>query len=204
MSMTEQKPKESLLTTLMPVIVLTVICAVSGTALASLKIATAEQIELQLLSNVQAPALGKMFPSPSNNPITERKKFTTADGVVVTAFPIYEDGKLVSIALEGFGTGYGGDLGALVAFNLDNDSINRIGITVFKETPGFGTKILTARFLNQFGGRKSVALKSEGGEIDGVSGASFSSKGAVTGVQQAIGFYGELKEELLKAWPGQM
>lgn len=200
--MSEQK--ESLLTTLMPVIVLTVICAVSGTALAALKIATADQIELQLLSNVQAPALAKMFPAPSNDPITERKKFTRADGSLVTAFPVYESGKLSAVVLEGIGTGYGGDLGALVAFNPENGSIKRIGISVFKETPGFGTKILTARFLNQFNGRSSVALKNEGGEIDGVSGASFSSKGAVTGVQQAMGIYGEIKDELLKAWPEQI
>ena len=196
-----QEHKESLLTTLMPIIVLTTICAVAGTALAALKVVTAEQIETQVLNNVQAPAMSKMFPNPGNNPIAERKKFTLADGTVVTAFPIYEGGKLISIALEGFGTGYGGELGTMVAFNLDNDTVNRIGVTIFKETPGFGTKILTARFMNQFNGRKNVALKSEGGEIDGVSGASFSSKGAVTGVQQAIGIYGELKDELLKAWP---
>lgn len=199
--MSEAKQKESLLTTLMPVIVLTAICAVAGTALAALKVATAEQIELQVLSNVQSPALYKMFPAPSNDPVAERKKFTMADGSVVTAFPVYENNKLTAVVLEGFGIGYGGDLGTLVAFNLDNDTINRIGISIFKETPGFGTKILTSRFLNQFSGRTSVALKSEGGEIDGVSGASFSSKGAVTGVQQAIGMFGELKGELVKAWP---
>lgn len=202
--MSEAKPKESLLTALMPVIVLTVICAVSGTALAALKIATADRIELQLLANVQGPALAKMFPQASNDPITERRKFTRPDGGVVTAFPIYENNKLTAVALEGIGTGYGGELGALVAFNPDNGSINRIGISVFKETPGIGSKILTGRFLNQFNGRSDVALRSEGGEIDGVSGASFSSKGAVTGVQQAIAIFGELKGELVKAWPEQM
>lgn len=196
-----QENKENLLTTLMPVIVLTAICAVAGTALAGLKIMTAPQIENQLLSNVQGPALSKMFPQASNDPVAERRKFPTPDGREVTAFPIYEGGKLSAVALEGIGTGYGGDLGVMVAFNLDNGTISRIAMTKFTETPGIGSKILTPRFTGQFSGKSSVALRGEGGEIDGVSGASVSSKGAVTGVQQAMAIYGELKGELIKAWP---
>lgn len=196
--------KESLFTTLMPVIVLTVICAVSGAALAGLKIVTAPQIESQLLANVQGPALVQMFPGASNDPLAERKKFSLPDGGEVTAFPIYENNRLVSIALEGTGTGYGGDLGTMVAFNLDNGTVRRIGITIFKETPGIGTKVMTNRFLRQFDGRDNVALRNEGGEIDGVSGATFSSKGVVLGVQQAIAIYGVLREELARAWPEQI
>lgn len=202
--MSEAK-KESLLTTLMPVIVLTAICAVSGTSLAALKVATADQIEVQLLTNVQKPALEKMYPNISANPLEQRKKFALEDGSLVAAFPIYENNRLVAVALEGMGTGYGGDLGTMVAFNIDNDSINRIGVTVFKETPGIGDKALTARFLSQFNGRSSgISLKNEGGDIDGVSGATFSSKGIILGVRQAMAIYGELKDELLKAWPEQI
>lgn len=196
--------KESLLTTLMPVIMLTIICAVAGAALAGLKIVTAPQIESQLLANVQGPALTQMFPEADNNPLAERKKFSLEDGTMVTAFPIYENKKLTAVALEGIGTGYGGDLGVMVAFNLDNDTVRRIGITIFKETPGIGTKVKTGRFLKQFGGRASAALRSEGGEIDGVSGATFSSKGTVLAVQQAIGIFGTLKGELVQAWPEQI
>lgn len=197
--------KESLFSRfLMPVIVLTIICALAGTALAGLKIITAQQIEAQLLANVQAPALEKMFPAATNDPVADRKKFSLPDGREITAFPVYEDNKLSSIALEGIGTGYGGDLGVMVAFNLDNNTISRIGITIFKETPGIGTKVQTGRFLNQFSGRSNAALRSEGGEIDGISGATFSSKGTVTGVQQALNIFGEIKAELLQAWPAQI
>lgn len=201
---TNEVHKESLLTTLMPVIVLTIICAVSGAALAGLKIVTAPQIESQLLANVQGPALGKMFPEASNDPLAERRKFSLEDGTVITAFPIYENRKLSAVAIEGIGTGYGGDLGVMVAFNLDNGTVRRIGITIFKETPGIGTKVMTSRFLKQFNGRENVALRSEGGEIDGVSGATFSSKGTVLGVQHAISVFGALKGELRKAWPEQI
>lgn len=196
--------KESLLQTLMPVIVLTVICAISGSALAALKIGTAEQIENQLLANVQGPTLKNMFPSTSNDPIEDRKKFTLADGSVVTVFPVYENSQLTSVAIEGIGQGYGGDLGVMTAFNLDNGSLRQIGVTVSKETPGIGTKIQTSRYLKQFSGKSSVALRPDGGDIDGVSGATISSKGSVMAVQHAISIFTLLKPEIEKTWPAQM
>lgn len=196
--------KESLLQTLMPVIVLTVICAISGSALAALKVGTAEQIESQLLANVQGPVLNSMFPAPSNNPIEERKKFTLADGAVITVFPVYENNKLTSVAIEGIGQGYGGDLGVMTAFNMADNTLRQIGVTISKETPGIGTKIQTGRYLKQFNGKSSVALRADGGEIDGVSGASVSSKGSVMAVQHAMGIFTSLKPEIEKTWPAQL
>ncbi len=196
--------KESLLKTLMPVIVLTIICAISGSALAALKIGTAEQIEIQLMANVQAPALKSMFPAASNDPVADRKKFNLEGGGVITVFPVYENKQLTSVALEGIGQGYGGDLGIMVGFNLSNDTMRNVGITIFKETPGIGSKINTGRYLKQFGGKSSAALRSDGGEIDGVSGATVSSKGSIMAVQNALELFKTVKPEIEKAWPAQM
>ncbi|MDL2313733.1 FMN-binding protein [Desulfovibrio sp. OttesenSCG-928-C14] len=200
----DQAPREGLLQSLMPVVVLTIICAVAGATLAGVKIGTAERIENQLLVNVQGPALQKMFPHAANNVIAERKKFTVKDGRNVVAFPVYERHQLRAVAIEGIGQGYGGDLGVMVGFNIDNDSLYGIAITISKETPGIGSEVSSSRFTKQFtGSPDAVALRSNGGEIDAISGATISSTGAVNGVKEAAALYKELKAELVKAWPAQ-
>jgi len=44
-------------------------------------------------------------------------------------------------------------------------------------------------------------LKSQGGPIDAVSGATISSTGAVTALGNAAKVYTQLKPEIVKAWP---
>lgn len=197
-----EQPKESLLQTLMPVIILTLICAISGATLAAVKIGTAEQIENQLLANIQGPTLRKMYPQADNDPIAERKKIATPSGDSVVVFPVYEKGNLSSVAIEGIGTGYGGDLGVMVGFNLAAGNIRSIGVTLSKETPGIGTQIQDGRFTKQFSGKKpSVSLRPDGGEIDAISGATISSKGAIIAVQNAGKNFESLRPEIEKTWP---
>ena len=198
----ETPEKETLLQSLMPVIVLTVICALSGAALAGVKIGTAERIENQLLVNVQGPALQRMFPQAANDPIADRKTLTTASGKEVVVFPVYVNNNLRNVAIEGFGQGYGGDLGVMVGFNLENDTLSNIAITQTKETPGIGSEVGGDRFTKQFknGTPDEMKLRSQGGKIDALSGATISSTGASNGVQDASGLYQELKPEILKAW----
>lgn len=202
MSQQSAAPKESLLQNLMPVIVLTIICAVSGATLAGVKLGTAQRIEEQVLSNVQGPTLLRMFPQAENDLIAERKKLVRADGREVTVFPVREKNRLSAVAIEGFGPGYGGDLGVMVGFNLEAGTIRSIGITSSKETPGIGSRVAEPQFARQFAGKApSVALSSNGGDIDALSGATISSGASVTAVEEAGRAFTELKEEILKAWP---
>lgn len=195
-------PKEPFLQGIMPVIVLTLICAVAGAALAAVKVGTAERIESQLLTNVQGPALSRMFPHAENNPLAERRKFSVENGREIAVFPIYERGHLRAVALEGIGQGYGGDLGVMVGFNLENDTLNNIAITISKETPGIGSEVGSARFTKQFRGpAESLKLRGQDGSVDALSGATISSTGAVNAVQEAHLLYQQLKPKLLKAWP---
>ena len=92
------------------IVVLSSICGLSGFALSYLKISTAPRIEEQVLTYVQGPAILKVFADIDNSPIAERKTFTL-DGAKVTVFPGKKDGKLVAVALEHFGKGFGGDVG---------------------------------------------------------------------------------------------
>lgn len=182
-------------------VVLSTICGIAGFALSYLKMVTAGPIEEQVLTYVQGPALQRVFTDVDNSPVAERKKFTLADGRTITVFPARKNGKLVGVALENAGKGFGGDIGVMVGFNPVNDTLVGIGITTMKETPGIGTVITEPRFTGQFPGKglDAVGLKPQGG-IDALSGATVSSGGAVTAVANAAKAYVELKPEILKVW----
>ena len=70
-----------------------------------------------------------------------------------------------------------------------------------RHAPGLGMRIAEPGFTGQFRGIAApVGLKSQGGSIDGISGATISSSGAVTAVNLAAEAYKALKPEILKTW----
>ncbi len=182
------------------IIVLSVLCALSGFILSFLKEKTAPVIEEQLLANVQGPALSDVFKNMDNDPIADRKvlKFGKQDVVV---FPSKRGGKLVGVAIEAFGSGYGGSLGVLSGFNVSNDTLAGVGMTQLKETPGLGMRVKEPAFSSQFAGKKlPVALSAKGGSIDAISGATISSNAVVDAVNSATEIYKQLKPEITKIW----
>jgi Na+-translocating ferredoxin:NAD+ oxidoreductase subunit G len=183
------------------IVVLSFITGVAGFALSSLKLSTASLIEAQVLTYVQAPALKSVFPATSNDPIAERQSFEL-DGQLIMVFPIKQDGRLTSVALEAFGSGYGGDIGVMVGINLENDLLEGIGVTTMSETPGLGTRIAEERFTRKFRGQNpsTVNLSSQGGRVDAVSGATVSSMGTILAVQRASAIYDKLKPEILQTF----
>jgi Na+-translocating ferredoxin:NAD+ oxidoreductase subunit G len=183
------------------VVVLSVICGISGFALSYLKISTAPLIEEQVLTYVQAPALKSVFPVSSNDPLAERQSFDL-DGQQIVVFPIKQDGKLTGVALETFGPGYGGDIGVIVGFNLQNDLLEGIGVTTLKETPGLGTRIVEEKYTRKFKGQNpsTVQLSSQGGNIDAVSGATISSAGTIIAVQRASSIYSKMKPKIMQTF----
>lgn len=182
-------------------VVLSAICGIAGFALSYLKMVTAPIIEEQVLTYVQGPALKRVFTDIDNAPVAERKKFTLPDGRSVTVFPARKDGKLVGVALENFGKGFGGDVGVMVGFDPARDVLVGIGVTTMKETPGIGTLVADGGFTEQFAGKGlNIGLKSQGGVIDAISGATVSSGGATLAVANAAKDYAALKADILKAW----
>jgi len=185
------------------IVVLSCICGVAGLALAFLKDGTVLRIEEQVLTYVQGPALKKVFTDYDNDPIMDRKKFDLpGSDAKVTVFPFMKNGKLVAIALEDYGGGFGGDVGVMVGIDATEDKLVGIGITTMKETPGVGSRVAEPGFTKQFRGHPitGVELESKGGDIAAVSGATFSSTGSVIAVQNAIKTYGMLKEKIQGAW----
>ena len=120
----------------------------------------------------------------------------------VVLFVIKKEDKPFAVALEGFGSGFGGELGVMVGFRLDTGDLVGIGVTTHSETPGVGTRVTEESFTLQFRGKSGAGnfkIKKDGGEIDAVSGATLSSRAAADAIAQANAFYKEHGERIRQA-----
>jgi electron transport complex protein RnfG len=173
----------------------------SGALLAAVKSGTEARIEYQQLKFVKGPVLQEIMAGSSNDPLVDR--FKVQDGeeersIFVGVF----DGKRNTVAFETFGKGYGGDIGVMVAVNLENDKIVGVGVTTHSETPGLGARVKTEPdFTAQFKGlsiQQPYKVRGDGGNIDAVSGASFSSRGVCNAVNSAEEIYQRLKPQIME------
>ncbi len=183
------------------ILVLSLICGLSGLTLATVRQATSERIEEQVLTFVQGPAIGQVFTNYDNNPVKDRKTFDLPDGPV-TVFPALKDGKLTGVAFERFSGGYGGPVGVMVGISTDGTKVEGIGITTMKETPGLGARAAEADYRDQFRNQPTdgIALSKDGGSIQVISGATITSVATVTAVNDAIKIFQQLKDKLPTAW----
>ena len=183
------------------IVVLSLICGVSGGLLAGVRIGTKERIEYQELAYVKGPAIRDVLRGCSNNPIQDRFKIRYGDREI-SFFPGKFNGKLNVVAFETTGKGFGGEIGIMMAVNLDNDKVVGIDITTHKETPGVGSRAKDDTvFKGSFKGLSvddPFRLKSEGGKVDAVSGATITSKGVAAGVAKGAMLYKKLKPYILE------
>ena len=184
------------------IVILSLITGLSGGVLSGLKAWTDPIIKEQLLENLRPP-LEALFAEGTNDPIADRKDLPKpgVDGQEVVVFPSIKDGKLLAVAMEAAGKGYGGDVNVLVGFDVASDSLLGISVTTHKETPGLGSRVGEPAFTKQF--RKlaldKTGLKKDGGAIDAISGATFSSIGVSEAATQAAGWYTGLQDSI-KSW----
>jgi len=181
------------------VVVLTVLSSVAGGVLAAVHKGTASQIEAQQLEFVKGPAIKAILAGSSNNPIEDR--FKIADGDAERSFFVGKiDGKANTIAFEGFGKGFGGDIGVMVGVNMDTDKLVGAAVTVHTETPGLGAKSKDdPGLVSQFKGlivTDPVSVTKDGGQITAISGATITSRAVCDAVGKSMKFYQKMKPQL--------
>ncbi len=187
------------------IIVLTVLCSFSGGLLAALRNETMEKIENQQLEFVKGPAIRNILKGSSNDPIADRFKIKV--GETEKSFFVGKfDGKAETVVFESTGKGFGGDFGIMLGVNVADDKIIGIGVTTHSETPGIGSRAQTdPRFAAQFKGLPLAGdfkVKSEGGQVDAISGATVTSKGVAGAVTDAVKTYTNLKPQLAEKLKG--
>ncbi len=185
-------------------VVLTLICTVCGLGLAALKMTTAEDIEMQKLKFEKAPALRKVLAGADNlDAIIQKENRTTvtADGTEYTVFIGKKGGEPWAIAYETSGTGYGGALGIMVGYTLEDGTIAGAAVTSMSETPGIGARVKDEDYGSRFAGMNSsdsFALNGDGGTIDAITGATISSGAYVSAVSTSAKLFDTIKTKAVK------
>jgi electron transport complex protein RnfG len=181
------------------VVVLTVLSFVSGGLLAYVKDGTKDKIEFQQLTFVKGPAIKEILKGAANDPITDRFKLKDGDAERSFFVGVF-DGKPDTVAFESSGKGYGGDIGLMVGVNIEDGKIVGVGVTTHSETPGVGSRAKTdPTFVAQFPGQpiaETFKVKADGGQVDALSGATFTSRGVAAALTEAGEIYEKLKPQI--------
>lgn len=161
-------------------LVLTVIALVAAVALATTNLITEKPIAEQNLGENQQ-ALKAMFPEADEFAEVSPGESSGVDFV----YEVRQSGQTIGYAVKETVQGYGGSIEVLTG--MESGGILR-GISVggpdFKETEGLGARAKEPEFTDQFTG-KTPPLKL-GETIDGISGATITSRAVVDGVNQGV------------------
>lgn len=181
------------------VVVLTILSVISGGGLKGLEEWAKPKIENNVMNLVKGPAIRQILESADNDPVKDRFKISDGDeerNIFVGVF----DGKPDTVVVESSASGYGDQVGMVVAIDMAEEKLRGIAVTTHKETPGLGARAKDdPSFAAQFAGKPitdEFNVTNDGGQISALSGATITSRAVVTGVNNAIKTYNRLKPRL--------
>lgn len=182
-----------------------VICIVAAAGLAGTYSLTKDRIaEQDMLAKTRS--LGIVMPSAKSfEPLDAVKDKTVYDRCVKAAGDVRFDGAFRALDASGqqvgwgilvAGRGYGGPLA--IAVGVDRDGkVTGVTIVSMNETPGLGTKVVTQKdWLPKFGGLDTAGGSDAVRKVDGILGATKSSRGVKSGVTAAVAVYGSVLKSL--------
>ncbi|MBE6711123.1 MAG: FMN-binding protein, partial [Ruminococcaceae bacterium] len=157
------------------VLVLTVISMAIALLLAVVNGMTADVIAANIEKQKNEAVLA-VFPDG-----TDVRTFQNADGEEI--YIILKDGEILGSCVNVAAAGYNGDVSMMIGMNTAHE-ICGIKIVSMSETPGVGTKVQGATFLERFFGMSEPV--EIGVNVDGISGATYSSRAIADGVNLAL------------------
>ena len=105
---------------------------------------------------------------------------TEQDGI----YTVKLEGKIIGYCLESVSSGFGGDMTLMVGYDEDA-TLCGVRVISHSETPGLGARVCEneENALSRYAGKSGNLVW--GQDIDGISGATISSKAVLAGVNQA-------------------
>lgn len=161
--------------TFLPALVLAVICLVSALALALTNRATEEKIARAERERYMLSAASVM---PEGTLLTKIEA-EGIDGFLGTN----DKGETVGYVIRTAARGYGGDVFCVVGFDTEGKVIG-LSVTAPDETPGLGSRVADAEFTDAFLGKTTPPVL--GTDVDGVTGATYSSRAVADAVGEAM------------------
>jgi len=187
-------------------IVLTLICGLAAGALSTLKFSLGPKIERQNDLNIRGPALAELFNEPAEKLLNNKIKLTIDE----ETYPIFytrQNGTISGLAVEAPGHGgYGGDVFIMIGIDLETESLLGMEIVRHSETPGVGSQIEKESFRKQWKNipvPQKMGLRSDGGTIDAISGATYSSRAVMDGTNRILQLIQEHKDEIFQQIQGE-
>ncbi len=159
-----------------PVVVLTVICAVTAGLLGLTQSFTQPIID-ENARKVAEQARIELLP--------EAESFTQIEVEMANVLELYASDNNVGHTISSQGQGYGGMVKMMIALDTDGN-ISNIKVLEMMETPGIGDKIYDPDFLNQFVGKNEEFTTSN---IDVISGTTISSNAVISAMNSALTAY---------------
>lgn len=98
------------------------------------------------------------------------------------------EGRVVGYVFKTSAKGYGGAVSVVVGLNADG-SVVGVAVDAPDETPGLGKNVEKSEFLTLFVGKNAAERPIIKENIDGVTGATYSSRAVAEGVSLAITHY---------------
>jgi electron transport complex protein RnfG len=182
------------------VVVLGLICGLSAAALTLARQSLAKKIETQSDFYVRGPALQRLFDKPADQ-LLQNKITYDADGTSYTIFFLEEANEITALAVEAPGPGgYGGDVLIMIGIDLTTNKMVNIEIIQHSETPGVGSRIEKATFRKQWRDlpTETPVQVGQGGQIDAISGATYSSRAVVAGTNVIIDLIKNHRDEVIQ------
>ncbi len=182
-------------------LVLMIIAAVSSGLLAYVYSLTKDKIE-EANKKKKIEALKKVLPEFNNSPIDETFKVAT-DEDSLTCYVGKKDEDIVGVAIESFtNKGFSGYFSVMIGFQPDGTIYNTMMLE-HQETPGLGDKAEKSKsdWSNQYNNKNpadfNIKVKKDGGQIDGITAATISSRAYSDAVQRAYeAFIDKVKPKL--------
>ena len=186
------------------VVVLLMICTLSGVALSYVHQVTEEPRQYSYVKFVQEPSMKALLSGYENDPIKDRIQLALGEDergkpINKIVLPAKKDGKIFAVAYGAAAMGHIDLIEVMVGFKPDGEII---GISIMRniETPGLGSRVSEQEFTEQFTGidLETNKLSPEGGKIDAISGATISSQGVIQAVNLALEQFPQIQKDVFK------
>lgn len=167
---------------------LTLISLVASACLGFAYELTKKPIQMSAL-NKKLDAIKQVVPGFNNDPNSEMYRLPAADGDSLEIYPAKKDSVIIGYAVNTYTKkGFSGNFNLMAGFRADGTIIN-INVLEQKETPGLGSKMTEPRFKDQFIDKNPseymLKVKKDGGQVDGITAATISSRAFCDAVQRA-------------------
>lgn len=159
------------------VLTLAIIAGLSGLILTTVNSIT-DPIIVEKQKELTNEIVISFYPEMTNIEVEE-----ITDSAINNKISVYQNEDLIGYVYDVSGANGYGSITSLVAVDLENNIIG-IDFSEFAQTPGFGDKLLTDEYLGQYSN-----LDINDPTVDGVSGATFSSKLVADEVKQVADYH---------------